>query len=275
MVIYLVKYKQPILLIHGGAGSWETKDVNIVNKEIEKALDYGYDQFSTGSSIEAVVESISYMEDSGYFDAGKGSYKNALGEIEMDAGIMHGNNYNVGAVAAVKVKNPIKEALKVMLDGRHVLMTGKVEEVIPSEKAIHYGDTVGAVALDRDGNIVAGTSTGGINNKLPGRIGDSPIPGAGYYATNNVAVSSTGIGEIILKILPAKEVDILVSMGFPLCDAVKSVIDKITSIFGKNNIGMIAVDKKGFASAYYNTKGMPRGIKHPEGKRILAFEGEI
>jgi beta-aspartyl-peptidase (threonine type) len=270
-----VKYNQPVLLVHGGAGSWEEREQDVVLREIKRALEYGYDFFSKGSAIEAVVESIAYMEDSGYFDAGKGSYKNALGEVEMDAGIMHGNAMRVGAVASVKVKNPIREALKVMLDGRHVLMTEKVEEALAIGKSLHDGDTVGAVALDKDGNLVAGTSTGGINGKLPGRIGDSPIPGAGYYATNNVAVSSTGIGEIILRVLPAKEVDILVSMGFAVEDSVRSVVNKVTELFGKGNLGMIAIDKRGHAAAFFNTKGMPRGIKYPGGEKILLFEGEI
>ncbi|TRM83733.1 arginase, partial [Sulfolobus sp. F3] len=137
------------------------------------------------------------------------------------------------------------------------------------------GDTVGAVALDNEGNLVAGTSTGGISGKLPGRVGDSPIPGAGYYATTNVAVSSTGIGEIILKILPAKEVDILVSMGFSIEDSLRSVINKVTKIFGKDNIGMIGLDRYGNASAYYNTKGMARGVMSSEEVKVFVFEGEI
>lgn len=271
-----MKYQKPILLIHGGAGNWRIRDSEKAKKEISNALDYGYEQFRAGSSIEAVVEAISYMEDSGVFDAGKGSVRNAKGEIEMDAGIMYGNKLQVGAVAAVKVKNPIKLALQVMKDGRHVLLVGKeAEEDFPLFKPLIEGDTVGAVALDNEGNLVAGTSTGGISGKLPGRVGDSPIPGAGYYATSRVAVSSTGIGEIILKILPGKEVDILVSMGFSIEDAIRSVINKVTSIFGKGNIGMIGIDYNGNASAYFNTEGMARGIKSKDEKKVYVFEGEI
>jgi len=136
-------------------------------------------------------------------------------------------------------------------------------------------DTVGAVALDKDGNLVAGTSTGCISGKLPGRVGDSPIPGAGYYATQRVAVSSTGIGEIILKVLPAKEVDILVSLGLSVEDAVRSVVNKITSLFGKGNAGLLALDNRGYVTAYYNTVGMARGVNDGSVIKAYVFEGEL
>ncbi|BFH72275.1 isoaspartyl peptidase/L-asparaginase [Sulfurisphaera javensis] len=272
-----MKYTPPILLIHGGAGDWSKRDSEKGLREIKNALNRGYEEFKRGSAIEAVVEAIAYMEDSGAFDAGIGSVKNAKGEIEMDAGIMHGNTWRVGAVASVRVKNPIKEALRVMLDGKHVLLVGNrgeesLKEFLGNSQG---GDTVGAVALDEQGNLVAGTSTGGISGKYPGRVGDSPIPGAGYYATPRVAVSSTGIGEIILRVLPAKEVDILVSMGFSIEDSIRSVINKVTEMFGKGNIGMIGIDSKGYAYAYYNTVGMARGVKDKNNEKSFVFEGEI
>ncbi|NON63661.1 isoaspartyl peptidase/L-asparaginase [Acidianus sp. RZ1] len=271
-----MKYSIPILLIHGGAGNWRERDSENAKKEIDNALRVGYEEFKSGNSLDAVVSAISYMEDSGLFDAGIGSVKNSKGEIEMDAGLMLGNDLRAGAVASVKVKNPIRLAKRVLEDGRHVLMVGRNDDFPFFAHSGNYGgDTVGAVALDKDGNLVAGTSTGGISGKLPGRVGDSPIPGAGYYATQRVAVSSTGVGEIILKILPAKEVDILVSMGFSLEDVVRSVINKVTNIFGKGNIGMIAIDNKGVATAYYNTLGMARGIKWSDGQKTMIFEGEI
>ncbi|BAB66917.1 isoaspartyl peptidase/L-asparaginase [Sulfurisphaera tokodaii] len=271
-----MKYTKPVLVVHGGAGDWSKRDYEKGLTEIKKTLERGYEEFKKGSAIEAVVEAIAYMEDSGVFDAGIGSVKNSEGEVEMDAGIMHGNSWKVGAVASVKAKNPIKEALKVMLDGRHVLLVGeRGERSITNFIGNNGGDTVGAVALDEQGNLVAGTSTGGISGKLPGRVGDSPIPGAGYYATPRVAVSSTGIGEIILRILPAKEVDMLVSMGFSIEDSVRAVINKITELFGKSNVGLIGIDYKGYATAYYNTVGMARGVKDKNIVRVFVFEGEI
>lgn len=272
-----MKYTVPVLAVHGGAGDWNKRDSERGLKEIRNALERGYEEFKRGGAIEAVVESIAYMEDSGAFDAGIGSVKNSEGEVEMDAGIMHGNFWRIGAVASVVVKNPIREALKVMRDGRHVLLVGirgekSLSNYIPSSFG---GDTVGAVALDEEGNLVAGTSTGGILNKLPGRVGDSPIPGAGYYATPRVALSSTGYGEIILRILPAKEVDMLVSMGFTLDDSIRSVVNKVTEMFGKGNIGLIGIDSKGNVSAHYNTVGMARGVKDKNEVKVFVFEGEL
>ncbi|MFP3065476.1 MAG: isoaspartyl peptidase/L-asparaginase [Sulfolobus sp.] len=271
-----MKYKIPVIAVHGGAGDWNKRDSEKGRNEIIKALQRGYEEFSRGSAIEAVVEAIAYMEDCGVFDAGIGSVKNSRGEVEMDAGIMHGNTLRLGAVASVQVRNPIREALKVMRDGRHVLLVGKRgEETLNSLNSTLSHDTVGAVALDKDGNLVAGTSTGGISGKLPGRVGDSPIPGAGYYATQRVAVSSTGIGEIILKVLPAKEVDILVSLGLSVEDAVRSVVNKITSLFGKGNVGLLALDNRGYVTAYYNTVGMARGVNDGSVVKAYVFEGEL
>jgi len=120
-----MKYKIPVIAVHGGAGDWNKRDSEKGRNEIIKALQRGYEEFSRGSAIEAVVEAIAYMEDCGVFDAGIGSVKNSRGEVEMDAGIMHGNTLRLGAVASVQVRNPIREALKVMRDGRHVLLVGK------------------------------------------------------------------------------------------------------------------------------------------------------
>ncbi|MEM0373621.1 MAG: isoaspartyl peptidase/L-asparaginase, partial [Sulfolobales archaeon] len=241
-----------------------------------KALKGGFEAFRKGSAIEAVIEAISIMEDSGFFNAGVGSVKNSIGEVEMDAGIMHGNSYSVGAVAVCRVRNPIKLAYEVLRQGRHVIMAGIKREEISCKGEVEEGsNTVGAVALDEEGNLVAGTSTGGVKGKLPGRIGDSPIPGAGFYATQNVAVSSTGIGEVILKILPAKEVDILVSMGYDIKSALNAVVMKVTRIFGSGNIGMIGIDRFGNIGAAYNTIGMARGVMDKDNVKIYIFEGEF
>ncbi|BCU70874.1 isoaspartyl peptidase/L-asparaginase [Stygiolobus caldivivus] len=272
-----MRYNKPVIAVHGGAGDWYKRDSERALTEIKNALERGYEQFVNGSAIEAVVEAIAYMEDSGVFDAGVGSVKNSKGEVEMDAGLMHGNSMSVGAVASTRRKNPIREALKVMKYTKHVLIVGDKGDRTLEEIAggINSGDTVGAVALDADGNLVAGTSTGGIAGKLPGRVGDSPIPGAGFYATEKVAVSSTGIGEVILKVLPAKEVDILVSMGLSIDDAIMGVINKVTNRFGPDNIGMIGLDFRGYVAAYFNTKGMARGVKNKESIKAFIFEGEI
>ncbi|MEM3856153.1 MAG: isoaspartyl peptidase/L-asparaginase [Saccharolobus sp.] len=274
-----MRYKLPVLMVHGGAGSWRIDDQDKAKAAISEALIRGYEEFKKGSAIEAVVEAIYSMEESGIFDAGKGSVKNSAGYVEMDAGIMIGNTLQAGAIMGLREGSAIKKALEVLNQGKHVLMIGSNSILggdMTTSKSTISSDTVGAVALDTLGNLVAGTSTGGIKGKLPGRVGDSPIPGAGYYATPNVAVSSTGIGEIILKMLPAKEVDILVSMGFDIDDAIRSVVNKVTKTFGKDNIGMIGLDKYGNAAAYYNTRGMARGIIYGDKEfKVYVFEGEI
>ncbi|MCY0850338.1 isoaspartyl peptidase/L-asparaginase [Sulfuracidifex metallicus] len=263
----------PVIILHGGAGYWEGKDLKEVEKAIREATERGFEEFSSGSSIEAVVEAISFMEDSGLFDAGKGSVKNSEGNVEMDAGLMDGKTMSAGSVVLLNSGNPIREALKVMRKGKHVI----IAKGIQTKSSFHDSgeDTVGAVALDREGRIVAGTSTGGISGKDPGRIGDSPIPGAGFYATERIGVSSTGIGEIILKTLPAKEVDILFSMGLTLDNAIRSSVDKVTSIFGKGNIGMIGLSKYGEVSAHFNTNGMPRCFKNSEKTQCLIYKGDF
>jgi len=266
---------KPVIILHGGAGYWEGKDLKSVSVTIEEATRRGFEEFRKGSSIEAVVEAISFMEDSGLFDAGKGSVRNSKGEVEMDAGIMDGRSFTAGSVVLVRHGNPIRKALEVMKKGKHVIIAeehGESEGQFASGKG---GDTVGAVALDVDGRIVAGTSTGGISGKDPGRIGDSPIPGAGFYATDRVGISSTGVGEIILRFLPAKEVDMLVSNGVLLDDALRLTVDKVTKTFGKGNIGMIGLSKYGEVSAHFNTKGMPRCYKNREKIQCLVFEGDF
>ncbi|QKR00480.1 arginase [Metallosphaera tengchongensis] len=271
-----MKYTSPILLIHGGAGLWRNGSEERVIDSLKEALEVGYLEFNRGSSLEAVRESIASLEDSGVFNAGKGSVKNSHGEVEMDAGIMYGNTLSVGAVASVRAKNPIRKAYEVLQQGKHVLMVRTYwEETQVLSQGLDDRDTVGAVALDKDGNLSAGTSTGGIAGKLPGRVGDSPIPGAGFYATKLVAVSSTGIGELILRTLPAKEVEILRSMGYPLEDSLRAVVNKFTSWFGRDNLGMIALDNQGYASALFNTYAMPRGIKWSGGEKTFFKEGEI
>jgi beta-aspartyl-peptidase (threonine type) len=271
-----MKYNPPVLLVHGGAGSWKKENEENAIRVIIESLKRGYEEFKKGSALEAVVESIAYLEDSGVFNAGKGSIRNSEGEIEMDAGVMDGKTLDIGAVAVTNIENPIKVAYKILLEKRHsIIGCLKKEKKVYENRSIEIFETVGAVALDTNGRLAAGTSTGGILGKKPGRIGDTPIPGAGYYATSNVAVSSTGIGEIILKVLPAKEVDILVSMGFDLESSLRAVVNKVTNMFGKDNIGLIGIDKLGYASALYNTKGMARGIMSKDTLKAFVFEGEI
>lgn len=232
------------LIVHGGA--WDIPDDMLDAHKIgvQTALNAGWDILSHGGSADDAVEAtIRCLEDDPTFDAGRGSFVNALGEIELDASIMNGTTFLCGAVAAVQnIRNPISLARLVMDKSEHVLIAGlgavrfalengitqcKSDELLVGRELQRWkelqgkgkystkdafrsklpSDTVGAVALDDKGTIVSGTSTGGTPNKYPGRVGDSPLIGCGTYADSSVGgVSCTGWGEAIIKVALAKTV---------------------------------------------------------------------
>ncbi len=224
----------PVIVVHGGAGwSHGTSDEkqHAIKSGLKKALDTGFSILqSGGSSLDAVEAAIVILEDNPVFNAGRGSVYTAEEKQEMDASIMSGNDQDAGAVASVsRVKNPIKLARYIMERTEHVMMAGPGAEKIAEQGRLELVDpsyfysedklkrvrkqqakknsTVGALAIDKLGNIAAGTTTGGRSNKLPGRIGDSPIIGAGTWAQNNVCgVSGTGHGEYFIRYNVAREI---------------------------------------------------------------------
>ena len=252
---------------------------------------------SGGSALDAVEAAIVVMEDSPLFNAGKGAVFTADGRNELDASIMDGRTRNAGAVAAVThVKNPIRLARQVMERSPHVLLAGEGAEVFARKIGIplvpatyfwterrwqqlmhiqnrkngagllldhdadHKYGTVGAVALDSEGNLAAGTSTGGLTNKAWGRIGDSPIIGAGTYASNaSCAVSGTGQGEYFIRLTIARDVCALVEYrDLPLQQAADEVIQhKLKDLGGSG--GVIALARDGTIAFSFNTQGMYRG----------------
>lgn len=279
------------LVIHGGAGTITKENMNpeketaYINK-LTEALETGYKILDKGgSSIDAVEATIRIMEDSPLFNAGKGAVFTSAGTNELDASIMDGNTMQAGAVAGVKtVKNPISAARKVMEETWHVLLAGdgadafageqgldivpnvyfQTEERFKSlmrakEKEAEKHGTVGCVALDKKGNLAAGTSTGGLTNKMWGRVGDSPIIGAGTYASNETCgVSGTGQGEYYIR--GSVAYDIAAQMEYEqktVQEAARSVIEKLTKRGGAG--GVIAMDGKGNIAMPFNTKGMYRG----------------
>ena len=292
------------IVIHGGAGIILKEDISkskedsIINK-LNEAVSRGWGLLKDGESSElAVIETIKILEDSPLFNAGKGSVFNSDGKVENDASIMRGNDLNAGASSGTSnVKNPITLAADVMNYSEHVFLSGKGAEKFAKERNLEiveneyfhtefrfnqlsdkkeekkYG-TVGCVAIDIDGNIVAGTSTGGTTNKKWGRIGDSPIIGAGTYANNNTCgISSTGSGEYFIRTVAAYQVSsLLENRNYDLTKAMSKVIyEKIGKIGGDG--GMIGIDKNSNISMEFNTPGMYRAYVNKKGKKeILLYE---
>ncbi|RLE57181.1 MAG: asparaginase [Thermoprotei archaeon] len=313
----------PCILVHGGAGRWRRVPKERLlecRRVLREAIEVGFEVLKSGSALDAVVEAVARLEDSGLFNAGRGSALNLRREVEMDAGVMWGRDLSVGAVAAVRnVRNPIKLARAVMERTDHVLVVGagaewlaKVfgqyqEHVIDGDRLQRFErylrewvegrgftwlrrnvelakllgivqDTVGAVALDRSGNVAAAVSTGGYWLKLPGRVGDSAVPGAGFYADNScAAASATGVGEYIMRFCLCYRVCDLVRRGYHPQDAATVVIEELTKLFGDNTAGVIVVDVRGRIGVAFNTEGMLHGFLSPELKEPLigVFRDEV
>lgn len=261
-----------------------------------------------GSALDAVVAAVLVMENDPQFNAGRGSVYNAEGRHEMDACIMDGRNRNAGAVAGIRqIRNPILAARAVMEHSGHVLLIGEGAESfakgqgVPfandeyfhdehrlaqwkqvtgsSEMRLDHSDTVddkfgtvGAVAVDIIGNLAAATSTGGMTNKMPGRVGDSPLVGAGTFADNlTCAISCTGHGEFFIREMVAHEVSCLMEYrGMSLSEACRTVIHD--RLWPKGGLGgLIAVDAQGNLALEYNTAGMFRGSIAGEGQAVVGI----
>ena len=286
-----VPIKQPIaIVVHGGAGTILKKNMSDEKEKkykskLEEAIRSGYQVLQNGgTSLDAVEQTIMILEDSPLFNAGKGAVFTHDKRNELDASIMEGSHLKAGAVAGVtRIKNPIRAARAVMEKSEHVLLAREgaeefallqmLDTVSPTyfftdkrakslERAIKeekFG-TVGCVALDQNGNIAAGTSTGGMTNKKWGRIGDSPIIGAGTYANNKTCgVSSTGWGEYFIRGVVAHDISAMMEYGGKsLKESAKHVIHhKLTELGGTG--GIIALDQKGNMVMEFNTEGMYRG----------------
>ncbi|MBW6536547.1 MAG: isoaspartyl peptidase/L-asparaginase [Mariniphaga sp.] len=300
--------KKYAVVIHGGAGvmsqSAMSKERQAEYKaKLEEALHVGENLLKNGAtSAEAVVEVIKILEDSPLFNAGKGAVFTANGENELDASIMEGKNLNAGAIAGVKdVKNPITAARAVMEKSEHVLLSGKGASEFAREQNLEMvknkyfftpsryeslkrlqkqerertpadnTGTVGCVALDIHGNLCAGTSTGGMTNKKYGRIGDSPIIGAGNYANNKTcAVSCTGHGEYFIRLGVARNISALMEYkNVTVAEACREEIGKLGELGGTG--GVIAIDANGNVAMEFNTSGMFRGYITSTGEKEIAI----
>jgi L-asparaginase / beta-aspartyl-peptidase len=288
--------KKYVMVIHGGAGTILRKNMtpekeSAYRAALKQALTTGYQTLQAGkSSLDAVEATIHVLEDNPLFNAGKGSVFTHDGKNEMDAAIMNGKTLAAGSVAGVStIRNPISAARAVMEKSEHVMLTGRGAELFAKEAGLEIVDpkyfwtkerwdalqqanpdkkfgTVGAVALDKAGNLAAGTSTGGMTNKKYGRVGDSPIIGAGTYANNKtVAVSCTGWGEFYIRNVVAYDLSALMEYkGLSVAEAGKTVIEKVEKLGG--NGGLIALDREGHAALPFNTAGMYRGTVTADGE---------
>jgi beta-aspartyl-peptidase (threonine type) len=289
------------LVLHGGAGAIKRSDLDtparkLYKNHLKKALREGYAVLQDGGKATSAVErAIKVLENDSLFNAGRGSVLNTNGNVRMDAALMKGKNKQAGALASVaNIRHPISGARAVLDSSKHVMLVAKGAREFALDQgikpvdsaylvtkararsyhrsnantsdhegaAIQHLGTVGAVALDKEGNLAAGTSTGGLSGKAPGRVGDSPTIGAGTYADNaTCAVSATGNGEFFMRNLIAY--DVAARMAYQdlgLQEAAKTLIhESLTKAGGKG--GLIALDTTGNMAMPFNTSGMFRAVK--------------
>ena len=296
---------KPVIVVHGGAGAWDVEGDRLPTAvaDCHRAAAAGQAVLlKGGSALDAVETAVNILEDSPVLDAGRGSYLNANGEIEMDALIMDGRSLDMGAIAAIqRVRYPISLARQVMERSEHTFIVGAgadafadrigfprcemVDLLVGDELQKHrqllrdddyvtetiftepgsMGDTVGAVALDQQGNLACATSTGGTREKMPGRVGDSPLVGSGAYADNwTAAVSATGYGEKLMKVVISKRVCDFVGSGLSAQAACEAAIQVLAErVDGKG--GLIAIDARGQIGVAFNTDAMPYAFVVGEG----------
>ena len=266
----------PSIIVHGGAGPIKDDSLAARLAGCKEAALVGWQIIMQGgAALDAVEAAVVVLEDNPLFNAGTGSTLNSLGKIEMDAAIMEGESLRAGAVAAVSgIKNPVKLARRIMEDGRHVILAGRgavlfareigfpevPEESLISEREkerwLNAHGTVGCVALDSNGKLAVATSTGGIFNKLPGRVGDSPLLGCGTYANSYGAVSCTGHGEAIIRILMARGALQYLQDGLDPFEATGRTVADLEQLTGSTG-GLIIVDQCGRVGHARNTTHMP------------------
>lgn len=300
------------LAIHGGAGTILRSSMTAELQQqyeqgLQDALQAGYSVLqSGGAAVDAVQAAMVSLEDFPLFNAGRGSVFNNVGGHEMDASIMDGSNLMAGAVSGIShVKNPVLLARTVMDKSEHVLLCGQGAEQFAKQQGLQFEDdayfyvqhryeqwqqalkedsisldhndkkfgTVGAVALDANGNLAAATSTGGMTNKKFGRMGDSPIIGAGTYANNNTcAISCTGHGELFIRSVVAYDISCLMEYkGLSLREACDVVVhDKLVKIQGEG--GLVALDKHGNIELPFNSEGMYRGYVTENERKVMIYK---
>jgi L-asparaginase / beta-aspartyl-peptidase len=276
LTLFMDQTFKPAIIVHGGAGPLRDDSLSARLDGCKEAALAGWQILQRdGSALDAVETAVVSLEDNPLFNAGTGSTLNSRGEVEMDAAIMAAESLRVGAVGAVpRIKNPIKLARRVLEDGRHVLLAGEgalafarevgipqcsPQSLIVDKKRKQWQEkhgTVGCVAFDRFGNIAVATSTGGIFGKLPGRVGDSPLPGCGTYADERGGVSCTGDGEAIIRVLLAKATLDFLRVGVEPETAAKQAVALLAEKTSSTG-GLIIIDSRGKIGYARNTSHMP------------------
>jgi beta-aspartyl-peptidase (threonine type) len=286
------------IIVHGGAGTIAPENIEGARNGCKEAAAIGWSVLQSGGTALAAVEAaVRALEDNPLYDSGTGSYLSLDGKIEMDAGMMEGHTLQVGSIAGVElIKHPISLARHV-LESPHVLLVGKGAQQFAQESGIALCElqdlltedqyqrwkearqafdegklqngekhgTVGAVAIDSLGHLAAATSTGGIFNKYPGRVGDSPLAGCGYYADEAAAVSCTGDGEDFIRLLIAKRASDFVTAGMNAQEAAEAAIN-VLSTRASGTGGLITVDHRGNIGFAHSTPHMSRAFMQ-EGMR--------
>lgn len=288
------------LVIHGGAGGITRARMTAAQRDayrtgLRTALEAGYDVLQNGgAALKAVEAAIVEMEANPLFNAGRGAVRTAQHTIELDAALMEGTTRGAGAVTGVSsVKHPIRGARAVMDASRHVMLAGAGAEAFAAEQGLERvgqsyfriersgassgeaargtkgGGTVGAVALAADGTLAAGTSTGGLSGKRVGRVGDSPIVGAGTYAHDaSVAVSATGQGEYFMRGVTAYSIAARVRFrGASVTAAAQAAVQEVQAMGGAG--GVIVLGPEGTIAMPFTTRGMFRAAVAPNGTRMV------
>lgn len=284
---------RPALILHGGAGARRERNYDLEVVHMREVVEAMKARLEAGASaLDVAVEAVVMLEDSGLYVAGRGASPNLDGDYELDASIMDGVTGKAGAVAALQgYKNPVIAARAVMDKTPHVMLAGNgaarfaaaqaLEPVIEPDQwftragkgednhppgTLSHG-TVGVCVLDIHGRLAAATSTAGVFGKMPGRVGDTPVPAAGTWADENAAVSCTGQGEYFIRAAAAARTAIGVGAGQSLEDAAAATIARIGDMGGDG--GLIALDRHGAIADPYNSQGMKRAWLDTDGNIVV------
>ena len=278
------------LILHGGAGARHERDYTREIAHMRAVVEAMKPRLDAGApALDVVVEAVVMLEDSGLYVAGRGASPNLAGRYELDASLMDGDGRRPGAVAALQgFRNPIRAARAVLDHTPHVMLVGEGAGTFCADQGLDRVEdpeawftragqgednhppgtlshgTVGCCALDNQGRLAAATSTAGVFGKMPGRVGDTPIPAAGTWADDRIAASGTGQGEYFMRVAATAQVSWRVAAGQSLAEATRAVIDEIGGLGGDG--GLIALDRLGNIAHPFNSQGMKRAWLTPGGE---------